>query len=477
MLVTDASAAPVYTVTRDLAATYAVNTNPVWKKGTAIVSMGVGTGTKTGFILIDSSSTNSPYIDIYGRNSNTYSDYTIHGRFGWLKGITDADVGLNNTDVWGLYTDNGYFKGTIYGSTITSGIFQTAASGVRLKIYPINPDEPIMKFYRTDDTVSLSISATGLVKTLGSAEDTSFFNCVGGSTTGTANLGALRLDGNQTGLKIYSSNQTRTAGQYLYLLSSGATADSSSLLKLSGDSVHTGKLIEVSYTGTGRIYDDSNNNVFINKRGYIRQYSLVFEDDFMEASAALASTVWSKAHWTGSGTNGTQTITASVEGGQIQLDTTGTANSTSVLSFTNKIFKFTREPILDWGFRLDANTLANQKIEMGWYVDTNDCLMFRIKPNDANLYLVTENNNAGEVETDTLNDIAVQTWYNLRIEMITPTTFKIYLNNQEILSSHSNNTVRDMDPFFPRFYIDNQANADNRYLSLDFVRVYQQRAY
>jgi hypothetical protein len=56
-------------------------------------------------------------VDVYGRNSNTYSDYSLHGRFGWLKGITDADVGLSTTDVWGLYTDNAYIKGVIVANT------------------------------------------------------------------------------------------------------------------------------------------------------------------------------------------------------------------------------------------------------------------------------------------------------------------------------------------------------------------------
>lgn len=107
----------VHTVTRDLAASYGANTNPIWKKGTACVSLGVGTGTKTGFIMMDTASANSPFIDIYGRNSNTYSDYTLHGRFGWLKGITDADVGLATTDAWGLYTDNAYIKGAIVANT------------------------------------------------------------------------------------------------------------------------------------------------------------------------------------------------------------------------------------------------------------------------------------------------------------------------------------------------------------------------
>ena len=117
MLVTNAVSAPIYIVTRDLAGAYAANANPIWKTGTAVVSLGVGTGTKTGFIMLDSSSANSPYIDIYGRNSNTYTDYTLHGRFGWLQGITDADVGLSSTDVWGLYTDNAYIKGVIVANT------------------------------------------------------------------------------------------------------------------------------------------------------------------------------------------------------------------------------------------------------------------------------------------------------------------------------------------------------------------------
>ena len=117
LLVTDASAAPIYTITRDLATAYAADTNPIWKAGTAVVSMGVGTGTKTGFILMDSSSANSPFIDIYARNSNTYSDYTLKSRLGWLQGIVDADVGLNSTDVWGLYSGSVYLKGVVVANT------------------------------------------------------------------------------------------------------------------------------------------------------------------------------------------------------------------------------------------------------------------------------------------------------------------------------------------------------------------------
>ena len=160
MLVTDASGAPTYVVTRDLAATYTANNNPVWKIGTAVVSMGVGTGTKTGFVLLDSSSASSPYIDIYGRNSNTYSDYTIHGRFGWLQGIVDSDVGLSSTDVWGLYTDNAYIKGVIVANTgyiggtsgwvISAGYLKDAAGTVGLSAVVTGGDD--IRFWAGDAT-------------------------------------------------------------------------------------------------------------------------------------------------------------------------------------------------------------------------------------------------------------------------------------------------------------------------------------
>lgn len=117
MLVTNAASAPTYTVTRDLAAAYPANTNPIWTKGTAVVSMGVGTGSKTGYILLDSSSTDSPFIDIYARNSNTYSDTTLKVRLGWLHGIVDSDVGLSSTDTWGLYSTNAYLKGAIVANS------------------------------------------------------------------------------------------------------------------------------------------------------------------------------------------------------------------------------------------------------------------------------------------------------------------------------------------------------------------------
>lgn len=180
LLVTNAASAPTYTVTRDLAGSYAPNTNPIWKKGTAVVSTGVGTGTTTGYILLDSSSTNSPYIDIYKRNSNTYTDTTLKARLGWLKGIVDADVGLSSTDVWGLYSDSVYLKGAIVATTgyiggttgwvITSnnikdaagvvGLSSTVTGGDDIRFWAGHATPASAPFYVTESGALVATSAT-----------------------------------------------------------------------------------------------------------------------------------------------------------------------------------------------------------------------------------------------------------------------------------------------------------------------------
>jgi len=92
MLVTNIGSKPTYEVTRDLAGDYAADTNPIWKKGTAVVSMGI---TGTGWIENVGSGTDSPYISIVQRNSAAYNDYTEQVRMGNLNGVTgNSDFGI-----------------------------------------------------------------------------------------------------------------------------------------------------------------------------------------------------------------------------------------------------------------------------------------------------------------------------------------------------------------------------------------------
>lgn len=135
----DDSNAPTYTVTRDISSGY--TTNPTWYKGTAIVSTGnSNSGEINGFIVLDSVSTYSPFIDINLRNSDIYNDWSTKVRLGNLSGISDSCFG-GGLSGFGLYSDNVYLKGilsasTICGSeictsTLTAATMQTSATNPR----------------------------------------------------------------------------------------------------------------------------------------------------------------------------------------------------------------------------------------------------------------------------------------------------------------------------------------------------------
>jgi hypothetical protein len=91
-------------------------TNGTFTAGVAVVNYKQSTN---GHILLTSDATNSPYIDIALNGATPWTASTLDTkvRLGWLQGIIDADVGLNTTDVWGLYTDNAYIKGVIVADT------------------------------------------------------------------------------------------------------------------------------------------------------------------------------------------------------------------------------------------------------------------------------------------------------------------------------------------------------------------------
>lgn len=122
------SGSGVYTVVRDLANVFVSNSNPQWKKGTAIVSTGSGVvGTTSGFIKLDAVSQYSPFIDIILRNSTDYNDLNTKVRLGNLQGISDSLYG--NLSGYGLYSDNVYLKGSLYAPDI-----KTAISGTRIEL-------------------------------------------------------------------------------------------------------------------------------------------------------------------------------------------------------------------------------------------------------------------------------------------------------------------------------------------------------
>jgi len=123
--ITNIASAPTYTVTRDLAASYAADTNPAWAAGTTITKQGSSDGAAAysgGWLRLFGEGTNSPYYSVFARTGVDYDDYDEAVRLGNLKGI----AGLA-TDVFGLfmgdYSADKYFlyNGTTGAITVRRG--------------------------------------------------------------------------------------------------------------------------------------------------------------------------------------------------------------------------------------------------------------------------------------------------------------------------------------------------------------------
>lgn len=163
--VTNIDSAPQYTVTRDWAGSYGANANPRWKKGTAVVSTG-GTGSgPAGFILLDSASANSPYMDIVLRTAVGYDQLTTKVRIGNLDGIGDTDFGIAPSG-YGLYTDNVFLKGSITttapgGQRISINEYEDDAFNNAILLYDSGGTEVL----RIDDNITGSIPGISIGST------------------------------------------------------------------------------------------------------------------------------------------------------------------------------------------------------------------------------------------------------------------------------------------------------------------------
>lgn len=102
--VTNIGSAPTYTVTRDLAGTFAADSNPTWKAGTPVVKQGSSNGIATysgGWLRLLGEGTNSPYYSVFARNGVAYNAYFEACRFGNLNGI-----GSFSSDTYGVFIGN-----------------------------------------------------------------------------------------------------------------------------------------------------------------------------------------------------------------------------------------------------------------------------------------------------------------------------------------------------------------------------------
>jgi hypothetical protein len=117
------------------------NPGEFWTKGTSIVSLGAVSG--DGFVLIDSQSQDSPYIDIYERSANTPFDaYELKARLGNLNGIIDAT--FPSISGYGLYSKNVFLTGKLAVST-PEGITVIGGGDITIDGSFVNPGSIIWK--------------------------------------------------------------------------------------------------------------------------------------------------------------------------------------------------------------------------------------------------------------------------------------------------------------------------------------------
>jgi len=119
--VTNIGAAPTYTATRDKAADYGADANPIWKKGASVVNY---KQSGDGGLLLTSSEANAPYLSIFTHAGAPWTTITTNVREGNLNGYAGYAA---DTYGWASYIDaTNYIKidaanGIRMSGTITIG--------------------------------------------------------------------------------------------------------------------------------------------------------------------------------------------------------------------------------------------------------------------------------------------------------------------------------------------------------------------
>lgn len=159
---------------RSIDATYISGASVIIGSTYARIGNDGSTANRQGSIYLTSDDSNSPFIDIKDGVTN-YTDWSsqtkLKARFGSLKGIIDTTVGLNNSAIYGLYTNSAYLKGNL----VVGGVNAITLSNSTIAIGNVTGTA----------NSAIKISNTGTTTTSG---------LYGYSSTG-VELFALRLDG------------------------------------------------------------------------------------------------------------------------------------------------------------------------------------------------------------------------------------------------------------------------------------------
>lgn len=243
--VTSAASAPTYSVTRDLAASFAANSNPAWQAGTTVVVQGSSDGAATysgGWLRLLGAGTNSPYYSIYERTGVAYNAYTERLRMGNLNGFLD-------------------YAAATFGFAVGS----SASTDANITIDPTNGIR-----LRNGTTSIVSLTNSGASIAGWNLVSGYIYNLQSGTPTSSPSDGVVLASGNEA-MIIYEDTEKRLEIGYLssgiYGIKGYATDGSTTLFELSDTQNFIAGWTISSTTlanSTNIILDASNKSISIN---------------------------------------------------------------------------------------------------------------------------------------------------------------------------------------------------------------------
>ena len=209
---------------------------------------------------------------------------------------------------------------------------------------------------------------------------------------------------------------------------------------------------------------------------YANSEKVEYFDDFTSIAGALGTTIANAItlqdyQWDVSGsTSGTVTTTVEADpfNGKLVFDTTSTGSRTAQALWRGACFNGALEKT--FATRFLVSNITNTAVKIGWYASANDyCyLTFDTAVHASKIYLASKNNGGAAKSDDTGATLSAATAYDVSITL-KGTTILAYVNGVKV--AVVNCTARDIDTFVPLMYVDNKAAAEQKTMSVDWVRI------
>lgn len=210
---------------------------------------------------------------------------------------------------------------------------------------------------------------------------------------------------------------------------------------------------------------------------------VIFEDFLDNTASATSATTWNYTHPSLFATSSNTTF-APAGGLNGTVTWADTAATTGYTYAKGQAGAWSTTAGLGCEFRVKVNDITNLELRMGFDSGTtsfgNDGVEFVFDSAGAgvqttpNICLYTRNNGATAVVTDTGIDLANNVYHTYRIEVSPTRQVTARIDGVRVAAAHAG-TLAAGTALVPYLYRDNQAQAVQRTLTIDFVRFWANR--